>query len=62
MEHVGTDGLHAGEVEAVRLGQLVQAQRTDSGAAFGAQPGAVIFQTIEGPDTSFRWSEICQTK
>jgi hypothetical protein len=24
-------------------------------------PGAVVFQTIEGPETIFRWAEICQT-
>lgn len=36
-----------------------------AGAAYrleSASPGAVIFQTIEGPDTTFKWAEICQTK
>jgi len=26
-----------------------------------AAPSAVVFQTIEGPETIFRWAEICQT-
>ncbi|HEU4734935.1 MAG TPA: hypothetical protein VFT22_43885 [Kofleriaceae bacterium] len=25
-------------------------------------PGALIIQTIEGPETMFRWAEICQTQ
>jgi hypothetical protein len=24
-------------------------------------PGVVLVQTIEGPETIFRWAEICQT-
>jgi len=27
-----------------------------------AAPAALMFQTIEGPDTVFRWAEICQTE
>jgi hypothetical protein len=27
-----------------------------------AVPAAAIFQTIEGPETIFRWNEICQTQ
>ena len=28
----------------------------------GRTPGAVVFQTIEGPETLLRWAEICQTE
>ena len=24
-------------------------------------PAVVLIQTVEGPDTQFRWAEICQT-
>jgi hypothetical protein len=27
-----------------------------------AAPGALMFQTIEGPETIFKWAEICQTE
>jgi hypothetical protein len=27
-----------------------------------AAPAALMFQTIEGPETVFRWAEICQTE
>ena len=27
-----------------------------------AAPSALMFQTIEGPETVFRWTEICQTE
>jgi hypothetical protein len=27
-----------------------------------AAPSALMFQTIEGPETVFRWAEICQTQ
>jgi hypothetical protein len=27
-----------------------------------AAPGALVIQTIEGPETVFRWAEICQTQ
>ena len=35
------------------------------GAAYqlkSSQPAAVLFQSIEGPDTNFRWADICQTQ
>ena len=25
------------------------------------QPSVILLQTIEGPDTVYRWAEICQT-
>jgi hypothetical protein len=27
-----------------------------------AAPGAIVIQTIEGPETVFRWADICQTE
>jgi hypothetical protein len=57
-----------GEPAGQKMG-LVRARRghmtlLPAGAAYqfhAERPGVVLLQTIAGPDTQYRWTEICQT-
>ena len=54
------DGTYMGRVVARRGHQVL----LPSGAAYrfsAEQPGVILMQTIAGPDTVYRWAEICQS-
>jgi hypothetical protein len=58
----------AGEPHGRAMGRIVARRGhmalLPAGAAYqftAARPSVILLQTIEGPDTVFRWSEICQT-
>jgi len=58
----------AGEPKGRRMGTITARRGHMSllpaGAAYqfhAARPGVILLQTIAGPDTQFRWAEICQT-
>jgi hypothetical protein len=60
--------LVAGEPGGARMGRVVAARGhlvlLPAGSCYrmsAAQPGVVLVQTIAGPDTRFRWAQICQT-
>jgi len=36
-------------------------QHSRSAARFMMAPAVILLQTIEGPDTIYRWADICQT-
>lgn len=71
-ELVGSDAQGSialdGEPDGTRMG-TVKAQRghmtmLPAGTAYrmtADEPAVILLQTIEGPDTVFKWSEICQT-
>jgi len=61
---VALDGEPAGR----RMGRIVARRGHQvllpAGAAYrfsAARPGVILMQTIAGPDTQFRWTEICQS-
>ncbi|HZJ63900.1 MAG TPA: hypothetical protein VFD36_10325, partial [Kofleriaceae bacterium] len=47
---------------ALRRGHMALLPRNSAYRLRAAAPAAVVFQTIEGPETVFRWTEICQTE
>ena len=58
-----------GEPEGGRMGRLTcrrgHQALLPAGAAYrftAAKPSVILQQTISGPDTIYRWSEICQTR
>jgi len=58
----------AGEPDGPRMGRITMRRGHQAllpaGSAYrftAAQPGVLLIQTIAGPDTKFRWAEICQT-
>jgi hypothetical protein len=64
----GSVALSGGEPAGTRMGHVVAGHGhmvlLPAGAAYrfsADAPGVLLVQTIEGPDTLYRWSEICQT-
>ena len=54
------DGTYMGRIVARRGHQVL----LPAGAAYrfsAEQPGVILMQTIAGPDTVYRWAEICQS-
>jgi hypothetical protein len=54
------DGAYMGRIVARRGHQVL----LPAGSAYrfsAAQPGVILMQTIAGPDTVYRWAEICQS-
>jgi hypothetical protein len=58
----------AGEPEGPAMGTVVARRGhmalLPAGSAYryaSEEPAVLLIQTVEGPDTQFRWSEICQT-
>src|SRR5262249_39077436 len=45
----------------LRRGHMALLPRQSAYRLRAAAPAAVVFQTIEGPETICRWAEICQT-
>jgi hypothetical protein len=64
----GSVALPGGDPTGARMGSVVARHGhmvlLPAGAAYrfrAESPGVLLVQTIEGPDTLYRWSEICQT-
>lgn len=59
------DALPAGKPmgrAVLRRGHMALLPRHAAYRLRAAAPSAVVFQTIEGPETVFKWNEICQTE
>ena len=46
----------------LRRGHMALLPKHSAYRLHAAAPSALVFQTIEGPETIFRWAEICQTE